>query len=178
MSTYDDKTTKPIPGFPGYEVTKDGRVFSNSRFSWNGKRIKERWLSLYIDSYGRPMVTLYKKGTGYVKRVCLLVLEIWERPRIGDEQCRHLDGNPANNRLENLCWGTKSENERDKIRHGTSNRGERHGMSKIKESDVHIILYLRRKAKFTYKQIAFHFDISWGAVRAVCLGYRWGHISL
>lgn len=31
-------------------------------------------------------------------------------------ECRHLNGNPVDNRLENLCWGTHSENEYDKHR--------------------------------------------------------------
>lgn len=33
--------------------------------------------------------------------------------------CRHLNGNPYDNRLENLAWGTPSENMLDKVRHGT-----------------------------------------------------------
>ena len=33
--------------------------------------------------------------------------------------CRHLDGNPHNNRLDNIVWGTVVENEADKVRHGT-----------------------------------------------------------
>jgi hypothetical protein len=34
--------------------------------------------------------------------------------------CRHLDGNPINNRLENLRWGTHKENKADAIKHGTA----------------------------------------------------------
>lgn len=34
-------------------------------------------------------------------------------------QTRHLNGNPADNRLENLCYGTRSENADDRIAHGT-----------------------------------------------------------
>jgi hypothetical protein len=33
-------------------------------------------------------------------------------------QCRHLDGNPSNNRPDNLRWGTAKENAADMIRHG------------------------------------------------------------
>jgi len=35
------------------------------------------------------------------------------------EVCRHLNGNPHDNRLDNLSWGTPSENMLDKARHGT-----------------------------------------------------------
>lgn len=34
-------------------------------------------------------------------------------------EVRHLDGDPANNRLTNLCYGTHSENVQDSLRHGT-----------------------------------------------------------
>jgi hypothetical protein len=34
-------------------------------------------------------------------------------------QCRHLNGIPTDNRIENLCYGTISENIRDQVRHGT-----------------------------------------------------------
>jgi DNA-binding CsgD family transcriptional regulator len=33
--------------------------------------------------------------------------------------CRHLDGNPANNHISNLGWGTNSENTQDRLEHGT-----------------------------------------------------------
>lgn len=38
-----------------------------------------------------------------------------------------------------LRWGSASDNERDKVLHGTSNRGARHGMSKLTEENVHFI---------------------------------------
>jgi hypothetical protein len=35
-------------------------------------------------------------------------------------EARHLNGNPADNRWpENLAWGTQSENNLDRVRHGT-----------------------------------------------------------
>lgn len=43
----------------------------------------------------------------------------------------HRDGNKRNNTPFNVQWITKEENEADKIRHGTSNRGERNGTAKV-----------------------------------------------
>lgn len=34
--------------------------------------------------------------------------------------CRHLDGNPGNNNLSNLAWGTVLENYQDSVKHGTA----------------------------------------------------------
>src|SRR5690606_8270706 len=36
---------------------------------------------------------------------------------------RHIDGNPKNNRVENLRFGTESENAYDRVAHGTQHRG-------------------------------------------------------
>jgi hypothetical protein len=54
---------------------------------------------------------------------------------------RHLDGNPDNNHIDNLCWGTQQENIEDQFRHrsaalvaGTFNR------AKLKPSDVTCLL--------------------------------------
>ena len=44
---------------------------------------------------------------------------------------RHLDGNKDNNHLDNLRYGTISENNKDSIRHGTSTRGELHPNAKL-----------------------------------------------
>jgi len=48
-----------------------------------------------------------------------LVLETFVGPRPEGRQCRHLNGNSLDNRLENLSWGTASEDNYDRVRHGT-----------------------------------------------------------
>jgi HNH endonuclease len=46
-----------------------------------------------------------------------LVLEAFDRPKPPGMRCRHLDGDPGNNRYpENICWGTHTEEEADKLR--------------------------------------------------------------
>lgn len=51
-------------------------------------------------------------------------------------ECRHLDGNPKNNSVKNLKWGTAKENQRDRLRHNTANIGERHPRRKFKEKEI------------------------------------------
>lgn len=44
-------------------------------------------------------------------------------------QVRHLDGNPKNNRIENLAWGTAKENAQDREKHGRTSKGTRHTLA-------------------------------------------------
>ena len=58
---------------------------------------------------------------------------IGERPT-GIYCVRHLDGNPSNNTLANLSYGTYLENEHDKVEHGTF--GMRMGGAKLSPTDI------------------------------------------
>lgn len=69
-----------------------------------------------------------------------LVLIAFVGPRPEGYQACHRNSIKTDNTLDNLYWGTPAENEADKIENGTSNQGERHGMSKLTESQVQEIL--------------------------------------
>lgn len=87
----------------------------------------------------------------------------------GYEVC-HNDGNPLNNRRTNLRYDTQSGNQMDKVLHGTSNRGERHGMSKLTKEQVVAI----REATGTLASIAQKFSVNESNVRHIKAGRRWG----
>jgi hypothetical protein len=53
-------------------------------------------------------------------RVHCAVLEAFVGPCPPGKECRHLDGNGQNNKLQNLKWGTRLENVQDSIKHGTN----------------------------------------------------------
>jgi len=48
----------------------------------------------------------------------------------------HIDGNPHNNRVDNLRWGTNVENQADRDRHNTKIKGSQVKTSKLVESEV------------------------------------------
>jgi len=101
---------RPVPAFEGkYEVSDLGRVKS---LRWTPPRILRPGPS----NYGHMSVVLGRRNTRMVHE---LVLIAFVGPRPPGQETRHLDGDPANNRLDNLCWGTRSENNRDAVRHGT-----------------------------------------------------------
>lgn len=70
-----------------------------------------------VDGY--QQVSLFRDGSRRSFTVHHLVLTAFIGDRPDGMLCRHIDGNPANNVLDNLRWGTPSENMRDKRRHGT-----------------------------------------------------------
>lgn len=85
-----------------------------------------------IGAKGSPLKTeLHRTGTGKepYRRVWVggkhryvhaMVLETYVGPKPPDMNLgRHLNGNSLDNSIENLRWGTYSENELDKVAHGT-----------------------------------------------------------
>lgn len=116
---------RAVVSVPGYAVTSDGRVFS---VAWNWRGYGRRELAQCINQDGYPYVRLQERGG---KRrlipVHRLVADAFLPPRPSlNHETRHLNGNPRDNRVSNLAWGTKKENAADKERHGRTSRGERH----------------------------------------------------
>lgn len=103
---------RPVPEFPKYMVSADGEVMSLHR----GGLVLH---PLRLDS-GHLFVILSVNGKCHHRRIHHLVLEAFSRPRPKGMECRHLDGNPTNNVIGNLVWGTRSDNQLDRRRHGTS----------------------------------------------------------
>lgn len=110
----------PVAGSPGYEVSDHGRVRSLGRVimcrDGKPKRCRGQVLKPTVSSDGYLRVRPYPATP---QGVHALVLEAFVGPRPTGMQCCHRDGDPANNRVENLRWGTISENQLDRVRHGT-----------------------------------------------------------
>ena len=88
------------------------------------------------------MVNLSNKGVRAGVSIHRLVLESFVGLRPAGMECRHLNGDCHDNRLENIVWGTHSENMADRSRHGRTMRGERHGRAKLIPSEVRAIRML------------------------------------
>lgn len=71
-----------------------------------------------------------------------------------------------------LRWKTPKANTADRIIHGTHNRGERHNMSKLTESDVMEIMAMKNKE--SQKSIAEMFCVSRGTISKIHRGVSWG----
>lgn len=117
---------RPIPGFNGhYEASDLGRVRSTDRiiaFRGGGQRLlRGKPLRAAMDRYGYEHVVIYRDKRPISAKVHRLVLETFVGPRPDGMECCHKDGDPANNTLRNLRWGSHSSNVRDTIAHGNHN---------------------------------------------------------
>lgn len=114
-----------IAGTDGaYEVSDLGRVRSVDRTVTyrDGRRYRAKGVVLRpspSSDGGYPTVALSVHGKTVTRCVHRLVLEAFVGEPPAGTECRHMDGNPQNNALTNLRWGTRLENIRDQIRHGT-----------------------------------------------------------
>lgn len=117
----------PVVGYEGlYEVSNMGRALSVERLvAVNDPRrgygaVSAKILNIPVNSRGYGHVKLARNGKQRHLRIHRLVLAAFIGPcPEGHEGC-HIDGDPTNNQLDNLYWGTKQQNMRDKLLHGNN----------------------------------------------------------
>lgn len=104
---------KPIPDWEDYYMASDEgeilglprRVACNKGYRTLGKRL----LTPTVNSTGHPVVCLSVDGEQRTVRVCRLVAEAFLGKIPARLRVIHLDGNPMNNRVDNLAIGTSAE---------------------------------------------------------------------
>ena len=175
VASLGDESWKPVVGYEGiYEVSSLGRVRSLDRVDSIGRPRSGKVLSSCRGG-AYPSVCLCD-GSKANRRVHTLVLEAFVGPRPQGHEACHNDGNPINNRLENLRWDTKSANQVDRLAHGTHNRGSRHSMSKLTEEEVCAVRSLIGKG-LTQAEIGTLFGVSEATVSCIKSGHRWAWLS-
>jgi hypothetical protein len=161
---------RAVPGHHGYHVTRGGVLFTTRRVR-PGSKIKQS-----TDRGGYKKVTLHNGPSQINKYVHVILLDAWVGPCPDGMQCRHLDGNPANNQIANLVWGTPRENEADKRAHGTTARGRRNGYAKLDEARVREIICLCNMGARN-SDVASVFNIDPATVSLIMTGKTWTHID-
>lgn len=112
----------PIRGWEDhYQVSNLGRVWSQPRLTSPGGLLSPR-----AAGKGYRAVSLGGRNRVDYRKVHELVLTTFVGPRPDGLMCRHLNGDPADNVLTNLCWGTAKENAQDMVAHGRTGRSKTH----------------------------------------------------
>ena len=173
LSTCLPDNAVAVPGVERLWVTSTGQVFSRSL-------ARRRFVELRgkINRDGYRILTLPDRPVLGAKYpfVHRLVLLTFVGPPGEGQECRHLDGNPGNDCLANLAWGTSKENGQDRIRHGTQFHpsGEKQWCHKLTECDVRAMRRLREEGA-TYRKLneLFGVQTSWQIVNH----RHWTHVA-
>ena len=115
-----------IPGWDGYyEVSIHGEVRSLDRVTTKGQRIKGKLRVPNAMPNGYLMVGLSRGSQRTARTVHSLVMEATHGPCPDGHEVCHRNGRRNDNRRVNLYYGTRSENNRDKVIHGTDHNARK-----------------------------------------------------
>lgn len=180
---------RPIEAYPDYVVSNLGKVMRVKPDARNHRVSGVPLRSAARNGHAYHCVTLCREGAKETVRLSRLVCAIFNGPPPSPRHhCAHNDGNPSNNRAENLRWATPAENEADKRRHGTAAvgprhwsvnqpekrvRGEKHGRAKLTPDAVRAIRLDTRYQRV----IAAEYGVTQRAVWMIKTGKTWGHVA-
>ena len=143
---------KNVAGYEGiYMVNRKGEIFSLPKKTRKGIRKLKPLKQVY------EMVDLCKDGEAKKYTVHRLVAKAFIPNHENKEQVNHINGNKFDNRVENLEWCTRSENQLHSTRIGLRTaKGVKNSQSKLKEHEV-IEIY---KSKESNKYLSEKYKIS------------------
>lgn len=170
---------KAVKGFEGmYEVSNMGRVRSLDReilqLSRSGTLVSIRHKGRVLREWTMDNGYSSIRFCGRTRLVHHLVLEAFVGPcPDGFEACHDPDHTRTNNALSNLRWDTPSANQMDRVKHGTSNRGERSPVSKLTEQQAIEIL----NSPESGIDLARRFGVSRPTICDIRTGRTWAHLQ-
>jgi hypothetical protein len=161
-----------IPGYPGYHAGSDGSIWS--------RRNPAKWRQMkpYANDSGHLTVRLQlgnsKEDVRFVHH--LILLAFVGPPKLGQETRHFPDPNPGNNRLENLCWGTRKENVADMISQGRMPLGEKRSQAKLTRTKARQI-YLLHILGCPDKWMVEQYGVTRGTLQAAYQGRTFKPVS-
>lgn len=179
----------PIPEWEGfYEVSNLGRVRSldrtltvrNNQGGLSQKAFAGKILSPKLTQFGYHTVALCRDGKMRHHFVHRLVCAAFIGPRPAGHEVAHGNAVRTDNRLTNLRWATKKENGEDKVAHGNSPAGERHGSHKLTEAGAREIIATKgiKRSGARTRALARKYGISVATVHSVRSDpTRWAHLK-
>jgi len=168
---------KDIPGYEGIYIASN---FGNIKRLVGKFCRKERLLKQTDNGKGYKRVDLSKNGISKPYRVHRIILLTFIGICPIDMESLHIDGNSYNNNLNNLKWGSKSENAKDTVKHGTNMliktrylfTRDNHPSAKLNSEKV-ILIKDMIKDGLTNIQIGKIFSVNRQTIRDIRLNRTW-----
>jgi hypothetical protein len=171
---------RDIPGYEGrYQVSDMGNVKSLARKDRRGVYWPERLRKVSPEPSGHLSVCLsFDNKTRTLSVHRLVLLAFVGPPPEGTEAC-HKNGKPDDNRLENLYWGTRKQNQQDSIRHGTKAYGRQFQSghapyrTKLTRDDVRAI----RASTESHAELAEKYGVHRTTISDIRRGKIWANVK-
>ena len=165
---------RDIENYKGfYQVSDEGCVRSLDRtiVTREGvlRPLRGRVMKIHLLYRGHRGICFHRDGISKRMLVHRLVLTAFVGPCPDGMECRHLDGNPGNNHLENLKWGTRLENCADRTLHGCDGR-------KLTDTQALKIRALYSTGRHKQTSIAEMYGVSGPTVSGIVTRKRYNHL--
>ncbi len=158
---------KWIPGSSKYQVSDRGRVQNHDTL---------HVLKQATDKDGYKIVSLSESHRKHpTKKVHVLVLLAFIGPCPPRHEGGHLNGDPGDNRLENLAWVTRKQNAKHRAAHGRTAKGERHGSARLTAEQVRQIRD-HLATGLSQKDTAASLGVSVDSVWRIANRKNWAHV--
>lgn len=149
---------KSIADHPGYQISNHGRIIGP----------KGHVLKPWTHKSGHLYVRFRRIHRYQVHR--LVLMNFCRLPEFGEE-CLHNDGNPTNNHIDNLRWGTRRENLADYIeKYGWSPR------SSLTYDQADSIRSELDGKRGTQSRLARKYGVSVSCISRIALGRIYRHV--
>ncbi len=170
------ETWKPVPGYPGYDISDQARMRSYwARISMGWRKgcykvLKEHPQLVLKPSPigGRLTYCLWKDGKGTTRQAGYWMLLAFVGPRPMGMECCHNDNSFLNNNLSNLRWDTRQANRIDRSTHGDT-------LNILCVADIPVIRDRIKKGELL-KDIAADYGVSRQTITNIKTHHRWAHV--
>lgn len=168
---------KPVKNYEGiYEVSSLGRVKALPRIRSNNHKYKEIIMKQTDNGRGYMVVSLKHSGKKRKNHYVHIMAATAFHPNPHNfPQVNHKDATKENNRITNLEWCTLKQNMEHASKNGLISKGEKSGLSKLKNAEVFEIKKLSAMG-VKGENIAKGYRVSKATISRIINNQLWKHL--